>query len=89
MAVSGCVQPEVQKEQLRKKIAETCTNYGFKAGTDAYSNCLMQVDMQQANAERQRRMQVARDVSDISSMNRTSFCTATPVGGGASSVTCN
>jgi len=87
-ALTACVPTEEQRQKLREQIATTCTNYGFKKGTDAFSNCLMQVDAQQANARQRHAMQVANDVSDINAMNRTTYCTSTPIGGRVAT-TCN
>lgn len=41
-SLAACVAP-----------SESCSSYGFEPGTEAYANCVMQVD--QANQERRQR----------------------------------
>lgn len=41
--IAGCTT--MTPEQRRAADGQTCRNYGFKAGTDAFSNCLLQLDL--------------------------------------------
>ena len=54
LSLSACVSAE----EWARRDHEACLGYGFKAGTEAYSNCLMQT-AQAREADRGRRAQAA------------------------------
>jgi hypothetical protein len=43
LSLGGCVT-------MAEQIDNTCRNYGFHSGTEAFANCRMQVDQQKANS---------------------------------------
>lgn len=65
MAISACSTPEkryareqrkqaefrAKKEERQREMEGRCTGYGFKPNTTAFSQCLMQLDQAQRQAE--------------------------------------
>lgn len=49
-ALSGCVTTE----DLRASDAAQCQSYGFRAPSEAFSNCLLQIDLDRSAARRAR-----------------------------------
>ncbi len=46
--VAACATPEQLAEQRRQQAAidtQTCRNYGFRPGTEAFGNCRLQIDL--------------------------------------------
>lgn len=43
----------------------TCAGYGFKPNTDAYSTCMMQMDLEAKADDRRRRLAIADALSDM------------------------
>lgn len=43
----------------------TCAGYGFKAGTDAYATCMMNLDLDQQQQDRERRQRVGAALSNM------------------------
>ena len=49
LAVSGCMTPEEIRQQAQKVQNERiskCNSYGFRQGTQAFGNCMMQLENQ-------------------------------------------
>lgn len=58
----------------------TCASYGFKANTDAYSTCMMQMDLDQQQQDRDQRRRIGAALAGMGA------AMATPT---RSAVTCN
>lgn len=59
--LAGCstTSPEILLAQNKT----TCEGYGFKAGTDAYATCMMQLDLDQKQEDRNRMRRVGSALS--------------------------
>lgn len=44
---------------------ESCEGYGFKAGTDAYANCMMQLDIKERQADLEQRRRIGDAISEM------------------------
>lgn len=62
-ALSGCVAEQPATGQDLANIHASCRNYGFKAGTDAYTMCIYDMDQRRISANRDRRLRVANSMS--------------------------
>lgn len=48
LALSACATPEqleAQRQQQMQNDLDACAGYGFRPGSDAFRNCLMQLDI--------------------------------------------
>jgi len=98
--VAGCQTEAPATGETAKKLAASCTGYGFKPGTQEHAMCVYQLDQQRIAGNRNRRMAVGMAMAGMGagmqrnaammSANRPVNCTSTPnstwVGGPASSV---
>ena len=48
LSAGGCIT----LEERRALDAEQCRGYGFRTGTDAFANCLQQIDLDRADSRR-------------------------------------
>lgn len=48
LTAGGCIT----LEERRALDGEQCRGYGFRTGTDAFANCLQQIDLDRADARR-------------------------------------
>ncbi len=48
--VAGCVS--MTPEERRALDNQTCSSYGFRRGTDAFANCLLNLDLDRRAASR-------------------------------------
>ncbi|KPF69191.1 hypothetical protein IP69_10880 [Bosea sp. AAP35] len=48
LGLGGCITIE----ERRALDAEQCRGYGFRTGTDAFANCLQQIDLDRADSRR-------------------------------------
>jgi len=48
LTASGCITIE----ERRALDAEQCRGYGFRTGTDAFAQCLQQIDLDRADSRR-------------------------------------
>jgi hypothetical protein len=75
-ALTGCMGRT--PEQRIMEAQNACTGYGFKAGTDAYSNCLMNTDQSIQHQDAQRREAMADALDNVSAniarQNRSVTC---------------
>jgi len=88
--LAGCqtTSPEVR---LANQNA-TCAGYGFKPGTDAFANCMMQMDRDEQADYRRRQQELSDSMYDMNRsmrMNRPVICnTVESVPGGSATTTC-
>lgn len=63
LALAGCqtTTPEVRLSQQKA----SCEGYGFKAGSDAYASCMMQLDIAAQQEDRDRRRAVGEAFSEM------------------------
>jgi hypothetical protein len=66
-------------------LQASCEAYGFKAGTDAFSACILQLDQQRMANARDRRMAVAASMQQMganmqANARRQSNCTYNRIG---------
>lgn len=65
LLLSACVTEQPANPQQSAQLGQTCqATYGFQAGTDAYLQCVFQLDQQRINRNRERRMAIAQAFSD-------------------------
>ena len=71
LLVSGCVKTaeikvdrHEEKEQQMSMDHNQCVSYGFPVNTVEYSNCLMKLDQQRIDAERQKELQESKAGED-------------------------
>jgi hypothetical protein len=50
LVVSGCT---VSAEERRVRDQQTCRGYGFVEGSEAFANCMMQLDLDRRAAQRE------------------------------------
>ena len=50
LMVSGCT---VSAEERRTRDEQTCRGYGFVQGSEAFANCMMQLDLDRRAARRE------------------------------------
>lgn len=46
LLAGGCASPQERQAQYAQNIQSRCEAYGFQPGTDAFANCMMQIDQQ-------------------------------------------
>jgi hypothetical protein len=63
VGIAGC-STTTPAERLAQNQT-TCERYGFKTGTDAYATCLMNLDQNQAQEERDRMRRVGAALSQM------------------------
>ncbi|CAN7539109.1 hypothetical protein LJR231_003888 [Phyllobacterium sp. LjRoot231] len=50
LLIAGCVS--MTPEERRALDNQTCSSYGFRRGTDAFANCLLNLDLDRRAASR-------------------------------------
>ena len=65
LALSACVTEQPAKGVALTKLQESCAAYGFKAETEAFNLCVMQLDQQRMSNARQNRMAAAESLQQI------------------------
>jgi hypothetical protein len=50
LVIAGCVS--MTPEERRALDSQTCSSYGFRRGTDAFANCLLNLDLDRRAASR-------------------------------------
>jgi hypothetical protein len=78
--LSGCVAEQPAKGAALTELQASCEAYGFKAGTDAFSTCILQLDQQRMANARDKRMAVAASLQQMgagmqANASRQSNCT--------------
>lgn len=63
LALSGCQSSDMTVAEEIQEYGGRCQAYGFKPGTDAYANCVLQFHDQQVASDRQRRTAMAAAVA--------------------------
>lgn len=63
LAICGC-STTTPAERLASQQA-SCVGYGFKPNTDAYSACMMQMDLQAKSDDQRRRTAIGEALSDM------------------------
>jgi hypothetical protein len=93
--LAGCQSEQPATGKDLAQLNASCEAYGFKKGTDAYSNCVLQLDQQRIATNRQRRMAIAdafseagENMSASAAANRPVNCTSRPGYGGTVQTTC-
>ncbi|MBP1874013.1 hypothetical protein J2Z19_003732 [Ensifer adhaerens] len=97
IGLSGCVSNEPATGKAAEKLTQTCKNYGFKPGTDAFASCYLQLDQKRIEDNNKTAMAISGTLSNMgdnmrqnSSSSRSTTCTSTPqstwVGGPVSHV---
>lgn len=61
LIVAGC-STTTPAERMAQQQA-SCSNYGFKLGTDAYSNCMMQMDLAAKEEDAARRARIGASLA--------------------------
>lgn len=84
-ALTGCVTEQPATGPALTNLQETCTAYGFKAGTEAFNACVFQLDQQRMANARDKRMAVADSLGQIgagmqANAGRQSNCTYRRIG---------
>ena len=51
IVLAGCT---VSAEERRIRDQQTCRGYGFVEGSEAFANCMMQIDLDRRAAQRER-----------------------------------
>jgi len=101
-ALTACVSEQPATGETAAKLADSCKNYGFRPGSDAYSACLLQLDQNRISENRRKRLAFAQALSDTgeqmqanaranqisNSMNRPINCTSRPTYGGVVNTSC-
>src|SRR5690606_30136766 len=64
-------------EQRFVEAQNACTGYGFKAGTDAYAQCMMQLDIVMVEQDQASRDRFARSMQQLAANNRSVTCNST------------
>lgn len=64
-ALTGCVTEQPATGPALAKLQETCTSYGFKAGTDTFNACVFQLDQKRMSNARDSRMAVAASLQQM------------------------
>lgn len=85
LALSACVTEQPATGPALEKLQESCAGYGFKAGTDAFNTCVMQLDQQRMSNARQNRMAAAESMQQIganmqANARRNTSCTYNRIG---------
>jgi hypothetical protein len=83
--LSGCVAEQPAKGAALTELQASCEAYGFKAGTDALSMCILQLDQQRMANARDKRMAVANSLQQMgagmqANAPRQSNCTYNRIG---------
>jgi hypothetical protein len=83
--LSGCVAEQPAKGAALTELQASCETYGFKAGTDGFSMCILQLDQQRMANARDRRMAVADSLQQTgasmqANARRQSNCTYNQIG---------
>ncbi|MFD1945073.1 lipoprotein [Paradevosia shaoguanensis] len=91
LLLAGCqtTSPEVRAAQNQA----SCQGYGFKPGTDAYASCMMQLDIQDRQADAQDDANFRANMRQLSANMLTPApkpvtCNSFRTGFGSSSTTC-
>ena len=77
-------------EMLLANQNATCAGYGFKPGTDAFANCMMQMDRDEQAEYRRRQQDLSDSMYDMNRsmrMNRPVICNTVESATGASATT--
>jgi hypothetical protein len=61
LAVSGCGP---SRDQVIAQSQNLCASYGFAPGSEAYSNCLMKMDLQRQDDLNARRRDILNSIPD-------------------------
>jgi hypothetical protein len=64
VVLAGCQSDQLTVAEEIQQYGGQCQAYGFKPGSDAYANCVLQFHDQQAAADRQRRVAAAAFVAN-------------------------
>lgn len=78
------------------QIGSVCQHaYGFKPGTDGYSQCVFQIDQNRIASNREQLHRISKSLSDTgdsmmqsATANRPRMCTSTPLAGGGFMTSC-
>lgn len=62
--LAGCSTMGMTPQQVAAADASQCEGYGFKLGTDAHAQCLMQVDQSRTDRAFQRRQAFKASLQD-------------------------
>lgn len=65
LAITICGCSTTTPEQRLAANQGACTGYGFKAGTDAYAACMMQMDLADQEDDYRRRQALADGLSEM------------------------
>lgn len=91
LAVWPVVQTTSPEVRLANKQA-SCSGYGFKTGTDAYANCMMQIDIAEQQSDQAKRQAAADSLGrlgrSMQQQNRTVTCNSYGTGARSSTTTC-
>lgn len=99
VSLTGCATEQPATGAQLEKLAATCRGYGLQSGTEAFSNCLYQLDQQRMANAYNRRMAAAAALGNAGAQMQANAaqtyrpavrCTSTPssswVGGPVSQV---
>lgn len=80
--LSGCMGRSPQERYAEAQNA--CTSYGFKSGTDAYAQCMMELDIAMAQQDQAAAQRFAASMQALAARNRSVTCStsASVYGGG-------
>lgn len=61
--VAGCSTTTPAERMAANQ--NTCSGYGFRAGSDAYATCMMNLDLDQQQQDRDRRQRIGQALSNM------------------------
>lgn len=94
-ALAGCQELQQARGPQLEQIGQTCRAYGFKPETDAFTQCVFQLDQTRIANNRAAIQSITDDAQARSNawmqrtaVNRPKMCNSTPVAGGGFMTSC-